>query len=72
MPLVGTGPRVSAFAATLHGGVKQAQHALLAGNPEQAQAHRARLKDLLEVAERTGVDAEAWVDPLVLVTLRED
>lgn len=67
---------MSAFVATLQGGVEQAQRALLAahlaGQAEQAQTHRARLKDLLEVAERTGVDAEAWVDPLVLVTLREE
>ena len=67
---------MSAFVATLQGGVEQAQRefltAHLAGQPEEAQTHRARLKDLLEVAERTGVDAEAWVDPLVLVTLRED
>ena len=67
---------VSAFLTTLRGGIEQAQRAFLAahqaGQPEQAQTHRARLKDLLELAERTGVDAEAWVDPLVLVTLRKD
>ena len=67
---------LSAFVATLQGGVEQAQRALvdahLAGQPEEAQMYGARLRDLLEVAERTGVDAEAWVDPLVLVILRED
>jgi hypothetical protein len=72
----GTGQTVSAFVATLQGEVEQAQRAFLAahlaGQPETAQRHRARLEDLLEVAERTGVDAEAWVDPVVLVILRED
>jgi len=67
---------LSAFVATLQGGVEQAQRAFLAahlaGRAQEAQAHRARLKDLLEVAERSGVDAEPWVDPLVLVTVRED
>lgn len=67
---------LSAFVATLRGEVEQAQRAFmaahLAGQPEEAQRHRARLKDLLEVAERTGVDAEAWIDPGVLVSLGED
>jgi len=62
--------------ATLQSGVEQAQRAFLAAHlsrqPEQAQTHRARLKDLLEIAERTGVDAETWVDPLVLATIEED
>ncbi len=61
---------------TLQGEIEQAQRAFvaahLAGQPEQAQAHRARLRDLLEVAARTGVDAVAWVDPLVLLAVRED
>lgn len=62
--------------ATLQGGVERAQRAYLAahlaGRSEEAQTHRGRLRDLLEVAERTGVNAEAWVDPLVLDTVRED
>jgi hypothetical protein len=67
---------LSAFVATLRGGVEQAQRAFLAAHlarqHDEAHSHRARLKDLLEVAARTGVDAEAWIDPLVLITLRED
>lgn len=67
---------MSEFVMTLHRGIEHAQRALmaahLAGQPEMAQVHRARLQDLLEVANRTGVPAEAWVDPLILVTLREE
>lgn len=67
---------MSAFVATLRGGIDQAQRAFLAahlaGQLDEAQTHRARLRDLLDLAERSGVDADSWVDPLVLVTLRED
>lgn len=67
---------MSEFMTTLQCGIEQAQRALvdahLAGQPADAQAHRARLKDLLEVADRTGVDPRAWVDPLILLRLRED
>lgn len=67
---------MSEFVATLRGGVTRAQRAFrtahLAGQSEHAHTHRARLKDLLEIAARTGVSADAWVDPLVLITLRED
>ena len=67
---------MSEFMTTLQCGIEQAQRALvdahLGGRPEEAQAHRARLKDLLEVADRTGVDPRAWVDPVILLTLRED
>jgi len=63
--------------ATLRDEIEQAVRAFVtahrAGEPDEAHRYRARLKDLLEVAERTGVDAEAWVDPFILLmTVREE
>lgn len=47
--------------------IETVQHNLLlaseAGLPYEAQLHRARLQDLIDIAARHNVDVSPWVDP---------
>jgi hypothetical protein len=67
---------VSEFVATLRRGVADAQHAAViaqeAGHPHEAYLHRVRLRELLEIASRNGIDARGWVDPTVRRDLDDD
>lgn len=64
------------FAAAMRRAVQDAQGALVAARRarrlHEVNLHRARLRDLLEVAARSGVHAEVWLDPAVRPLLRED
>lgn len=59
----------------LHTQIESTRHHLALasreGLPYEAYLHRARLEDLMDMAERDGIDVSAWVDrsllpPLVL------
>lgn len=67
---------MSQFAKSLHHGIAEAQRAAgvaqRAGHPYEAYLHRARLHDLLEVANRNGVEAHVWVAPEIRQALIED
>ncbi|RJQ89122.1 hypothetical protein [Amycolatopsis panacis] len=64
------------FAAELRRGLTDAQAATMtamaAGHPYEAYLHRARLAELLELAERHDVDARDLLLPEVRTALAED
>jgi hypothetical protein len=57
----------------LHTQIKTVQHNLAlasrAGLSYEAHLHRARLEDLIDMAERHGIDVTAWVDRELLPPL---
>lgn len=67
---------MSEFAAELRRGIVEAQQAskdaLESGHPYEAYLHRARLADLIEVAERHGVDTGTLLEPALRRALAED
>ncbi|MFI9387734.1 hypothetical protein [Kutzneria sp. NPDC052558] len=67
---------MSEFVAALRGRVQDAQQALRAarqaGHPYEAGLHAGRLMDLIEVGRHHGVDIQGWMDPEILVALREE
>lgn len=54
----------------LHAQIETVQHHLAlaerAGLPYEAQPHRARLQDLMDLASRHGIDVTEWVDRSLL------
>ncbi|MFE0021076.1 hypothetical protein [Amycolatopsis sp. NPDC059021] len=67
---------MSEFANELRRGIGEAQDATLvaaeAGHPYEAYLHRARLAELLDLAERNDIDATVLVIPAVRAALAED
>lgn len=63
------------FVAAIRRAIQDAQGALIAARQarrlHEVNLHRARLRDLLEVAARSGVHAEVWLDPAVRSLLSE-
>ncbi|SDM33068.1 hypothetical protein [Allokutzneria albata] len=61
---------MSEFGTTLRSQVEQRFAALVvardAGHDYEVHLHGARIRDLLEMAARHGVDTRGWVDPAVL------
>jgi hypothetical protein len=66
---------MSVFQATLRSRVERVQEAILdarqAGHGYEAELHCARLADLLDLADRNGVDTTDWVDPVVAESLSD-
>jgi hypothetical protein len=66
----------SQFTAELRRGISEAQQASVvageAGHPYEAYLHRARLAELLDLAEQHTVDVGELVSPTVLAALAED
>jgi hypothetical protein len=48
------------------------KHAQEAGESHEIDLCTARLRDLLDVAHRQGVDTTGWIDPAVFPTTAED
>ncbi|NKQ52481.1 hypothetical protein HFP15_06275 [Amycolatopsis sp. K13G38] len=67
---------MSQFAAELCHGILTArqasEEALASGHPYEANLHRARLADLMEVAARHGVDTSTVIEPALWRELAED
>lgn len=63
---------MSEFVTVLQGRVQGAQEKLAAAREAQhdfeIDLHIARIKDLLDLAERHGVDTTHWVDPVLLTS----
>ncbi|MFD8497363.1 hypothetical protein [Amycolatopsis sp. NPDC059657] len=63
---------MSEFVTVLRGRIQGAQEKLAAareaGHDYEIYLHVARIKDLLDLAERHGVDTAAWIDPAELMT----
>jgi hypothetical protein len=61
---------MSEFETNLHSQVDQSRRYLevasRAGHEYEAHLHGARIRDLLEMAGRHGVDTSDWVDPELL------
>ncbi|GAB3357470.1 MULTISPECIES: hypothetical protein [Amycolatopsis] len=63
---------MSEFVTVLRGRVQGAQQKLAtareAGHDYEIYLHIARIKDLLDLAERHGIDTTDWIDPAELTT----
>ncbi|PXY17001.1 hypothetical protein [Prauserella muralis] len=61
---------MSEFEAVLRGqvadGLKTLDQARRAGHDYEVHLHGARIRDLLDMAARHGIDTGEWVDPAVL------
>ena len=61
---------MSEFGTSLRSQIEQRMAALVvardAGHDYEVHLHGARVRDLLELAARHGVDTDGWVDPAVL------
>jgi hypothetical protein len=63
------------FEAALRREIEQAQQSLTTTEPAddgQFDQHRGRLRDLLDVATRAGVDTSGWLSPEVHLLLAGD
>lgn len=64
---------VSEFVTVLRARVRAVQDVLNAarevGHDYEIDLHVARLRELLDLAERNGVDTAGWVDPAALTTV---
>lgn len=67
---------MSQFEAALQREIEDAQQLLTAAEQAedggQFEQHRARLRDLLDVAARAGVDTSGWISPEVRALLAGD
>ncbi|KAA2247316.1 hypothetical protein F0L68_40140 [Solihabitans fulvus] len=67
---------MSEFVTTLREQVRETQRALTAAqaarHPHEVRLHLARLRDLLEIAERHAVDTRDWVHPSVRQILESE
>lgn len=67
---------MSQFEAALQREIDQVQLSLTTAEPAEDDAqfeqHRARLRDLLDVAARAGVDTSGWISPAVRALLSGD
>jgi hypothetical protein len=63
---------MSEFVTALRGRVQGAQEKLAtareAGHDYEVYLHIARIKDLLDLARRHGIDTTGWIDPADLTT----
>jgi hypothetical protein len=63
---------MSEFVTVLRGRIQGTQKKLTAareaGHDYEIYLHIARIKDLLDLAERHGIDTTAWIDPAELTT----
>ncbi|SDY10929.1 hypothetical protein SAMN05421504_104532 [Amycolatopsis xylanica] len=63
---------MSEFVTALQGRIQGAQEKLAAAREAEHDyeiyLHIARIKDLLDTAERVGVDTSGWIDPAELAT----
>ncbi|WP_132113360.1 hypothetical protein [Actinocrispum wychmicini] len=61
---------MSQFEAALRGQVQRARQTLTAaqraGHDYEVHLHAARIRDLLDLAARHGIDTGDWIDPAVL------
>jgi len=64
---------VSEFVTVLRTRVRGVQHALSSarevGHDFEIDLHVARIRELLDLAERNGVDTAGWVPPTALTTV---
>jgi hypothetical protein len=67
---------MSQFEAALQREIEQVQQSLTTTDPAQDggefEQHLARLRDLLDVAARAGVDTSGWISPAVRAMLTDD
>ena len=61
---------MSEFETALHSQIEQSRRALTAarqvGHDYEVHPHAARIRDLLELATKHGIDTSDWVDPALL------
>ncbi|KJK48677.1 hypothetical protein UK23_16385 [Lentzea aerocolonigenes] len=67
---------MSQFEDALQREIEQAQRSLTTAEPSedggQFEQHRARLRDLLDVAARANVDTSGWISPAARALLAGD